>query len=90
MVQSVRAAEKALGEVTYRVSPYEESSVVFRRSIFVVEEIRNGENFTEHNIRSIRPGYGLSPKFLQQVLGMKASCDLRKGTPLEWKYIIEP
>jgi len=87
MVEAVRAAEKTLGRVYYGVSEKEAKSRVFRRSLFVVKDIKTGEAFTEDNVRSIRPGYGLSPKFLKEVLGKKASCDIRRGTPLSWSHI---
>jgi pseudaminic acid synthase len=53
----------------------------------VVQTVKTGEPFTEKNVRSIRPGYGLPPKYWEQVLGSRASCDLAQGTPLEWKLI---
>lgn len=57
------------------------------RSLFVVKDIKAGEIFTEENIRSIRPGYGLPPKYLKDILGKRATQDIKKGTPLEWKFI---
>lgn len=82
MVQTVRNVEQALGTPFYGVSEQEESSRVFRRSIFVVKDMVEGEAFTEENIRIIRPGYGLKPKYMKDVLGMKAGRNLEKGTPL--------
>jgi len=61
----------------------------FSRSLFVVKDIKAGETFTEENIRSIRPGYGLPPKYLKDVLGKRAKIDIKKGTPLKWELIIE-
>jgi len=87
MVEAVRAAEKTLGKVHYGVSEKEAKSRVFRRSLFVVKDIKAGEVFTEDNVRSIRPGYGLPPKFLKEVLGKKASCDIKRGTPMSWGHI---
>ncbi len=60
----------------------EKLSLVFRRSLYVVEDIKVGETLTERNVRAIRPGYGLAPKFYEQVLGKKAKKDIARGTPL--------
>ncbi len=87
MVDAIRVAEKALGGVHYEVSKREAKSRVFRRSLFVVKDMKAGEVFTKENVRSIRPGYGLPPKFLAEVLGRKVAQDISCGTPLEWKLI---
>jgi N-acetylneuraminate synthase len=87
MVEAVRAAEKAVGEVRYGVSKREAKSHVFRRSLFVVKDIRAGEVFTEENVRSIRPGYGLAPKYLKDILGRRAARDISRGTPLGWSIV---
>jgi len=87
MVEAVRAAEKTLGKVYYGVSEKEAKSRVFRRSLFAVKDVKAGEVFTEDNVRSIRPGHGLPPKFLKEVVGKKASCDIKRGTPLSWSHI---
>ncbi|WP_100629564.1 pseudaminic acid synthase [Algoriphagus formosus] len=79
MVQSVREAEAALGKVSYKIS---EKSKIRRRSLFVTADIKKGEKFTESNIRSIRPGYGLHPKHFHEVLGTQATRDFKKGEPL--------
>jgi pseudaminic acid synthase len=84
MVEAIRTAEKALGEVRYGVSEREAQSRVFRRSLFVVKDMKAGEIFTEENVRSVRPGYGLPPKHLKDVLGRRAVRDIARGTPLSW------
>ena len=88
MVDAVRETEKALGTVRYDVAEHEKASRVFRRSLFAVKDIEAGEEFTEENVRSIRPGYGLPPKYLSTVLGRKAAGKITRGTPLSWDLII--
>jgi N-acetylneuraminate synthase len=82
MVKAIRIAEKALGEVHYGVSEQEAKSRVFRKSLFIAEDLKAGELLTRNNVRSIRPGYGLHPRHLKEVLGKRAASDLRKGIPL--------
>ncbi len=86
MVNAVRDAEKALGEVTYT---YNESNRAFARSLFAVKDIKAGEQLTEKNIRSIRPGQGLHPKHYNEVLGKVARVDIERGTPLSFEVIDE-
>lgn len=88
MVTSIREVEKALGKVNYELSEKVKKNRVFARSLFVVKDIKAGEMFTENNIKSIRPGYGLLPKYLKDVIGKRAEKDLEKGTPLNW-YLIK-
>ncbi len=87
MVEDVRAAERAIGKVSYELSEKEKESLIFRRSIFVVENIKEGDLITEKNVRVIRPGYGLEPKYFDEVLGKKALKDIERGTPLSWSMI---
>lgn len=84
MVEAVRGAEKALGGVHYGVSAQDAKSRIFRRSLFVTKDIEAGEPFTAENVRSIRPGHGLPPKFLEEVLKRRAARKLERGTPLDW------
>ncbi len=87
MVEAVRVAEKALGVVYYGVSEAEVKSCAFRRSLFVVKNMKAGELFTDQNIRSIRPGYGLHTRYLPEILGRHACKDISCGTPLMWSLI---
>lgn len=87
MVEAIRTTEKAIGKVNYTATEKEASSRVFRRSIFVVEDMKAGDVFAEKNIRSIRPGNGLQPKYIDTVLGKNSSQEIKKGTPLHWKHI---
>lgn len=87
MVDAVRNTEIALGNVCYELSENAKKNRMFSRSLFVIKDIKTGEIITEENIRSIRPGHGLPPKFLPDVLGKKVKKDLIKGTPLSWDII---
>lgn len=87
MVRDVRNTEKIIQGPDYTLTKSEESSTVFRRSIFVVKDMKAGEIFTEENIRIIRPGYGLKPKYYRGTMGKRAACDIRKGMPLREDYI---
>ena len=87
MVEGVRMAERALGEVHYGPSPAEEKSRVFRRSLFIVEDVKAGEVLTPRNVRSIRPADGLHPRYLDKVLGCHAARDIQRGTPLVWEMV---
>ncbi len=88
MVKLIREVERALGEVSYDLTEKMKKSREFSRSLFVVKEIKTGEVFTEENIRSIRPGYGLSPKYLKKILGKHATQNIKKGTPLSWELAV--
>lgn len=87
LVQEVRRAEAMVGQPSFRRPPAEEGSRVFRRSLYVVEDIVKGEPFTPRNLRSIRPGYGLPPKHLDVFLESRASRDIPRGTPLTWDML---
>ncbi|AKB18832.1 pseudaminic acid synthase [Methanosarcina sp. WWM596] len=87
MVEAVREVEKALGEVSYELTDKMKKSREFSRSLFVVEDMKEGEVFSEKNIKSIRPGFGLHTKYLNDVLGKKAAKAVTKGTPLNWDLI---
>jgi N-acetylneuraminate synthase len=86
-VEAIRKTEMALGTVRYGPREGERPSSVFRRSLFVVEDIRRGEPFTHQNVRSIRPGHGLPPSMLDHLIGKMAARDLARGTPLRKKDI---
>lgn len=88
MVKSIREVEAALGGVNYKLSKKILNPRTFSRSLFVVKDICAGELFTADNIRSIRPGFGLPPKYMISIVGKKARQTLKKGTPLCWGNIV--
>ncbi len=87
LVQAVREAEQAQGQVSYTLTAREQSSHIFRRSLFVVRDMQAGECFTAENVRSIRPAHGLPPRHLPEVLGRRAQCAIARGTPLAWDLV---
>ena len=87
MVDSIRNVEKALGNISYELSDKIKSNREFSRSLFVVKDIKNGEIITEDNVRSIRPGFGLHPKYLKEILGKRVNRDLQKGTPFKLEFM---
>lgn len=87
MVKAIRQTEKAIGKVTYELNDKVIANRKFSRSLFIVKDIKVGEIFSEENIRSIRPGNGLHPKFLSNILGKKTQIDLKRGTPMKLEYI---
>jgi pseudaminic acid synthase len=87
LVRSIRTTEQALGCVRYADDGPETANRVFRRSLFVVRDVRAGEAFTPENVRSIRPAHGLAPRHLLEVLGRRAARDLSRGEPLSWDMV---
>ncbi len=87
LVGGIRTVEKAMGKISYEISEKEMADRIFRRSLFVVEDIKEGQLFTNQNIRSIRPGNGLHTRYLDVVLGKKAKTNIERGTPLSWELV---
>lgn len=87
MVNGIRVVEKALGTVTYELTEKQRRSREHSRSLFVVKDIKKGEVFTEDNVKSIRPAFGMETKYFKDIIGKKASQDIVKGTPMEWMYV---
>ncbi|MBN2572863.1 MAG: pseudaminic acid synthase [Ignavibacteriales bacterium] len=87
MVISIRNVEKALGKINYELTPKAEKNRIHCRSLFVVEDVKEGEIITEINVRSIRPGNGLPPKYFYQIIGKKFKDSFKKGSPLTWEMI---
>lgn len=87
MIEDIRSAEKAIGNVSYDISEKENENRCFRKSVFVVNDIIKGEKFTEENIRVIRPGYGIKPRYYNDILGQVALMDIKRGTPLLFNMV---
>jgi len=88
LCRNVKTAWESLGKTNYNIQPSEKDAVNFRRSLYVVRDMKAGGVFTKENVRSIRPGYGLAPKYLSAVIGKAALCDISQGTPLN-KNMVE-
>ncbi|HUC92019.1 MAG TPA: pseudaminic acid synthase [Paenibacillus sp.] len=80
-------AWQSIGSIVYGATQAEQSSMKHRRSLYVAEDIKAGQLFTGQNVRAIRPGYGLPPKYADQIMGKRAKADIRKGTPLSWDLL---
>ncbi len=87
MVSAIRQVEKALGKVSYELTERQKAMKKFSRSLFVAKDIKAGEVFTEENVKSVRPGVGLHPKYLRDILGRRARFDIKAGTPLSWELV---
>jgi len=87
MVDAVRAAESSLGSIAFGATREEQSSRSFRRSLFVVRSMQAGERFSRENVRSIRPGDGMPPRYLDTILGRTAARMIERGTPLCWDLV---
>ncbi|MBQ7550388.1 MAG: pseudaminic acid synthase [Bacteroidales bacterium] len=87
MVENIRKVEAALGDVNYPTDPSKIKGRVFCRSLYVAKAIKAGEVITEENVRSVRPGYGLHPKYLFELIGRKVNCDLNVGDRMSWKVV---
>ena len=85
MVKSIREVEKAVGKVSYELSEKVKKSKIFARSLFIVNDVKAGDLITEKNVRSIRPGNGLHPKYYNQIIGKKFRNNFKIGTPLKWE-----
>jgi pseudaminic acid synthase len=87
MVDAVRDTEKLMGKVTYNLSPKSLKSREFSRSLFIAEDVKAGEVITVKNVRSVRPGFGMAPKYQKEIMGKTFKADYAKGTPLAWEHI---
>jgi len=87
LVLETERAWQAMGQVSYGATEAEKKSIVFRRSLYVVKDLKAGDMLTVKNVRAIRPGLGLPTKYLAQVIGRVAKQDIKRGTALSWDLI---
>jgi len=87
MVDAIRDVEAAMGKVNYELSDKVKVSKSHSRSLFIIKDVKEGEIINEDNVRSIRPGYGLHPRYYEQIIGKKFKKDLKKGSPLSWEFL---
>ena len=87
IVIETERAWQALGKVSYGATEAEKKSIIFRRSLYVVHDMKAGDIFSNDNLRAIRPGLGLPTKFIEQFVGKRITCDIKRGTPLTWNLL---
>ena len=87
LVIETERAWQSLGKISYGATEAEKASTTFRRSLYIVEDMEVGEIFTSSNLKAIRPGFGLPPKYYEMLLGKQAKILLKRGTPLTWAVI---
>ena len=87
LVVETERAWQSLGTVTYGQIGVEKRSLQFRRSLYIAEDVKEGETLTEQNLRAIRPGHGLSPKYFDQLIGKRVNADVKRGTPMRWELV---
>lgn len=88
LVKESERAWEALGSVVFGPSEKEKKSIQFRRSLYIVEDLKAGDIITEVNMRAIRPGNGLSPKYFDRILGKKVCKDVKRGTSVDWALLV--
>lgn len=87
LVVETERARQALGQVCYGATEAERGSLVFRRSLYIAEDMKAGDMLTLKNLRAVRPGYGLPPKYLDRLLGRKVNQAIKKGSPMQWEFL---
>jgi sialic acid synthase SpsE len=87
MVEDIRKIEKALGCVTYELTPKQAREREHSRSLFVAQDMKKGDVFTPQNLRSVRPGCGLHTMYYEEILGKKITRDAKLGTPMSWELV---
>lgn len=87
LVEETKRAWQSLGSVQYGPTDNEKGSLLFRRSLYIIEDMKAGDVFTRENLRCIRPGHGLAPKYYETLLGKRVNSDFKKGTAMEWNMI---
>jgi N-acetylneuraminate synthase len=86
-VIETKRAWQALGQVQFGATEREKKSMIFRRSLYVAQDMKAGDQLTPDNLRSVRPGFGLPPKYYDVLLGRRINCDVKRGTPMRWELL---
>ncbi|MCD6163595.1 MAG: pseudaminic acid synthase [candidate division Zixibacteria bacterium] len=87
LVEETMHGWQALGKISYSLTEKEKRSLQFKRSLYVAEDMKAGDIFTEKNMRLVRPGYGLPPKYYDIIAGKKVNCNIKKGSPIQWELV---
>jgi N-acetylneuraminate synthase len=87
LVIETERAWKALGSISYGLTVKEQASASFRRSLYIVKNLKSGDVLTSDNLRAIRPGLGLAPKYFEMLLGKKVNRNVKRGTPMSWELL---
>ena len=87
LCKKAKLVHKSIGKASFEKKKAEVENIKFRRSIYIIKDLKKGEELDETNIRRIRPGYGLAPKYFDDVLGKKVNSDVEKGTALDWSLV---
>ena len=87
MVKALRVAESMKGKIDYEMIEKKKKSKQFSRSLFIVKDVKEGEEITRENVRSIRPGFGIHPKYFTEIIGKQFKIDLEKGSPMSFEII---
>ncbi len=87
LVAETERAWQALGKISYGPTEKEKKSLIFRRSLYVVKDMKDGDKFTKKNLRAIRPGLGLLPKYYDTLLGKRVNRDVQRGTVVSWDLV---
>jgi N-acetylneuraminate synthase len=87
LVEETTRAWQSLGSVQYGAGQAEAGSIHFRRSLYITQDIQAGDRLDEQNVRCIRPGFGLAPKHLPEILGRRVSTEVKRGTPVAWEIL---
>lgn len=90
LVVETKRAWQALGHVAYGATEAEQKSLIFRRSLYIAKDLKAGDILSPGNLRCVRPGLGLAPKFMEVLFGRAVTVDIRAGTPVEWKHVLSP
>ena len=87
LVESTKVAFDAIGQPGYQLKPAENANIEFRRSLYFIRDMKIGECITDKHVRRIRPGFGISPKYFDNIIGKKVKKSIKRGTPVNWDLV---